>query len=239
MSIATPSMDFPPSHTALEEPNGLLAAGGDLSVPRLLAAYRRGIFPWFEPGEAILWWTPDPRAVLFPDQLHISRSLAKTLRKHLFHATVNRNFATVMKACASAGGRTDNTWIGSDIEQAYTDLHHLGYAHSVEIYDREKQLCGGLYGVCLGQVFFGESMFSTKTDASKVALVTLVNIAKQAGIAVIDCQQETAHLRSMGASSIRRSEFEDLLSRHIDAKSLLTTPPAADTDNSAPLWLPA
>ncbi len=195
--------------------------GGSLSVSTLLAAYRRGIFPWFEPGEPIYWWTPNPRAVLFPKQFHCSKSLAKTLRQGRFHTTLNRDFGAVMHACATVGSRLHNTWIGSEMEQAYGNLHQLGHAHSIEVYDKQDSLVGGLYGVCIGRVFFGESMFSLARDASKIALAALVDIALQRGIALIDCQQETAHLQSLGASSIDREEFERLLARHVNTDSVL------------------
>lgn len=195
--------------------------GGSLSVRRLLAAYRRGIFPWFEPGEPVLWWTPDPRAVLIPEEFYCSRSLAKTLRQRRLKATLNRDFKGVMRACATVGDRQYNTWIGSDMVEAYQQLHQLGHAHSIEVYDLDDNLVGGLYGVCIGRVFFGESMFSLVRDASKVALANLVELSQNRGIVLIDCQQETAHLKSLGAKSIRRTDFEHLLARNVDHSDAL------------------
>jgi leucyl/phenylalanyl-tRNA--protein transferase len=208
--------DFPPSNEALESPNGLLAAGGGLSTERLLAAYRHGIFPWYEAPQPVLWWTPDPRSVLFPDDLHISRSLRKTLRANAFQLAVDTQFIPVMRECANLRRDGVGTWIDEDMLAAYGRLHSLGYAHSVEITDGEGMLVGGLYGIALGRVFFGESMFSRTTDASKVALVALVNIAKRGGFQMIDCQVENEHLNSLGASNINRLDFEQRLKQYID-----------------------
>jgi len=164
---------FPPLEQALEDPAGLLAAGGDLSSERLLAAYRRGIFPWYSPGQPVLWWSPDPRAVLFPEEFRVSRSLAKTLRNGGFSTSVDRDFPAVIDGCAAPRPASPGTWITSEMRSAYLELHRLGHAHSIEIY-REGNLAGGLYGVRLGGVFFGESMFSRERDASKTALARLV-----------------------------------------------------------------
>lgn len=202
--------EFPPTSQALSEPNGLLAAGGDLSADRLLAAYQRGIFPWYEPGQPILWWTPDPRMVLFPDKVHISRSLRKTLRKNLFTVTADKAFAHVITACAEKRAYAEGTWITDDMKQAYCDLHELGVAHSIEAW-QDGDLVGGLYGVAIGKVFFGESMFSIRKDASKVAFVCLANQLKQWGFQLIDCQVASQHLFSLGAEEISRSQFEQLL----------------------------
>ncbi len=210
--------DFPPTCEALESPSGLLAAGGALSTARLLGAYRRGIFPWYEAPQQILWWTPDPRSVLFPDNLHVSRSLRKTLRANRFHLAVDRNFSAVMLACAQLRRNSTGTWIDDDMMTAYGDLHALGFAHSIEVLDAQGTLLGGLYGVSLGRVFFGESMFSRSSDASKVALVALVNVARRGGLHMIDCQVENEHLNSLGASNISRLDFEQRLKQTIDVK---------------------
>jgi len=206
---------FPPSELALDEPNGLLAVGGDLSPTRLLAAYRCGVFPWYEEPQPILWWTPDPRSVLFPDQLHVSRSLRKTLRSDRFRLSVDQDFAGVMRECAELRGDGLGTWIDDDMVAAYTELHRLGYGHSVEVRDADGDLVGGLYGLAIGRVFFGESMFSSISDASKVALVALVDILKRGGVELVDCQVESEHLNSMGACNIPRADFERYLSRAV------------------------
>ena len=208
--------DFPPTSAALEEPNGLLAVGGDLSRERLLNAYRRGIFPWFQEPQPILWWTPDPRSVLFPADLHISRSLRKTLRRNEFRLAVDSAFRAVMLGCAEPRADGGGTWIGESMLAAYTDLHRSGEAHSVEVYDTAGDLVGGLYGVVVGGAYFGESMFSRRSDASKVALVGLASLARRAGIGVIDCQVESEHLNSMGAKNVRRLDFEALLAQTVD-----------------------
>jgi leucyl/phenylalanyl-tRNA--protein transferase len=198
---------FPPLETALAEPNGLLAAGGDLDPQRILAAYRRGIFPWYSAGEPILWWSPDPRMVLFPDELKISRSLAKTLRNAGYEVRLDTAFDEVINACAvKPRDGQPGTWITADMQDAYRALHRRGYAHSVETWIAGK-LAGGLYGIALGQVFYGESMFSHARDASKIALAHLCAHLKQRGFGIIDCQMETAHLASLGARPIPRRDF--------------------------------
>ncbi|WP_455218034.1 leucyl/phenylalanyl-tRNA--protein transferase [Kaarinaea lacus] len=208
---------FPDVRLALREPDGLLAIGGDLSPQRLEAAYRHGIFPWFNHDQPILWWSPDPRAVLFPDQLKISRSLRKTLRKQLFTVTFDRAFEEVIEACSGPRGPDEHsdpgTWITREMKQAYKQLHETGLAHSVECW-RDHELVGGLYGVAIGRVFFGESMFSRVTDASKVAFVHLVRQLQQWGFALIDCQIHSAHLQSLGAETIRRERFIQLLDQY-------------------------
>ncbi len=218
MSFAQVAADysFPPSSAALDEPNGLIAVGGDLSSTRLVAAYRRGIFPWYEHPQPVMWWTPDPRSVLRPDALHISRSLRKTLQRGQFQLTVDRHFSRVVENCAAQRADGPGTWIGNDIHDAYVALHTQGIAHSIEVWDMSGELVGGLYGVSLGQIFFGESMFSRKSDASKVAMVALVYILRRAGFAVIDCQVESDHLNSLGASNISRLDFEHLLNQNVD-----------------------
>lgn len=201
---------FPPVETALEEPNGLLAAGGDLSPGRLTEAYRQGIFPWFSEGEPILWWSPSPRCVLFPNKIHISRSLRKILNKNLFHVTFDQAFPEVISLCADV--RSD-TWITEGMNQAYNLLHKQGTAHSVEVW-HDQQLVGGLYGLSIGQVFFGESMFSLMTDASKVAFVYLAKQLNHWGYPLIDCQVENKHLLSLGAETIPREHFQTILKEH-------------------------
>ena len=208
--------DFPPSCEALDYPNGLLAVGGDLDEATLLAAYRRGIFPWYEEPQPVLWWTPDPRSVLFPDELHISRSLGKTLRRNALALRVDQQFTQVMAECAQLRGDGLGTWIDEEMIAAYSKLHSLGYAHSIEVLDDSGELVGGLYGVALGRVFFGESMFSRVTDASKVAMVGLVRILQNGQFHMIDCQVESDHLNSLGARNISRLDFEERLAQTID-----------------------
>ena len=207
---------FPPTDQALEEPPGLLAAGGDLSPERLLAAYRRGIFPWYSPGQPVLWWSPDPRAVLFPEEFHCSRSLARTLRRGHFSLSLDRDFAAVIDGCAAPRRGSPGTWITSEMRSAYLKLHALGAAHSVEVW-QAGALAGGLYGVRLGGVFFGESMFSRVRDASKAALAHLVAVCRSNALAVIDCQLPSQHLTSLGSRTIPRSQFQALLREHAGA----------------------
>jgi leucyl/phenylalanyl-tRNA---protein transferase len=197
---------FPPVTRALRSPNGLLCAGGDLSPERLVEAYRHGIFPWFSEGEPILWWSPDPRMVLFPDELKVSRSLRKTLARDVYETRFDTAFREVMEACAAPREGQAGTWIVPEMVEAYVALHERGLAHSVESW-RDGELVGGLYGVALGRAFFGESMFSRATDASKVALVRLVERLRIQGCDLIDCQQNTAHLASLGAREIPRKAF--------------------------------
>jgi len=197
---------FPPVETALTDPDGLLCVGGDLSPTRLLAAYRRGIFPWFSEGQPILWWSPDPRTVLYPAEFKVSRSLAKTIRNRGFAVSVDRAFAEVMAHCADERLRPEGTWISPQMRAAYQRLHELGLAHSYETWDGDR-LVGGLYGVELGQVFFGESMFSLERDASKVALAALVRAMHERNGRLIDCQVASAHLETLGARSIPRRQF--------------------------------
>jgi leucyl/phenylalanyl-tRNA--protein transferase len=200
---ATP---FPPVESALRRPNGLLCAGGDLSPERLLDAYRHGIFPWFSEGEPILWWSPDPRMVLFPAELKISRSLARTLRRGYYEVRLDTAFPAVIHECSSPRPGQDGTWITPQMQQAYCRLHELGHAHSVETWIDGK-LAGGLYGMAIGRAFYGESMFSRVVDASKIALVHLARYLERRGFAVIDCQMKTAHLASLGAREIPRHEL--------------------------------
>lgn len=204
---------FPDPELAMDDPNGLLCIGGDLSAERLLAAYERGIFPWYSDGQPILWWTPNPRAVLFPDELKISRSLRKTLRKGEFEVTLDNAFSAVIDGCATPRDDGLGTWITREMKRAYETLHDEGYAHSVECW-YQGELVGGLYGVALGGVFYGESMFSRMSDASKVAFVHLVQQLKYWNFAVIDCQVGSAHLFSLGAREIGRESFMVLLQQH-------------------------
>lgn len=209
------STEFPPLTRALQEPDGLLAAGGDLSSARLLAAYRHGCFPWFGEGQPILWWSPDPRMVLLPENLHVAKSLRKSMRKNIFEVSFDRCFTQVIQACAAPRAYADSTWINEDIIQGYSQLHKLGYAHSVEVW-QNNHLIGGLYGIAMGKLFFGESMFSRVTDASKIGFVTLVQYLKQAGFVLIDCQMHTQHLSSLGATEICRDDFSSYLTRYLD-----------------------
>ncbi|WP_150047991.1 leucyl/phenylalanyl-tRNA--protein transferase [Methylomonas rhizoryzae] len=205
-----PGQAFPPLALALSDPEGLLAYGGCLSPQRLLNAYRHGIFPWYGPGEPILWWSPNPRLVLFPDKLQVSRSLRKTLRRQTFDVTFDKAFSTVMQECAAPREGQQGTWITQDMLAAYSELHRLGYAHSVEAW-HDGVLAGGLYGVTIGRVFFGESMFHRQRDASKVAFVQLVQQLTDWGYRLIDCQVSSGHLLSLGAQAIPRTQFADLI----------------------------
>ncbi len=209
------TLTFPPLTKAMREPNGLLAAGGDLSADRLVQAYRHGCFPWFSEGQPILWWSPDPRTVLFPEELHVSRSLAKLLRQQRYQVSFDRDFEAVIQACAAPRRNADGTWITDDMQNAYTELHARGHAHSVEVWDH-GELVGGLYGLAMGQLFFGESMFSRADNASKFGFVTLVKHLQAWGFVLIDCQMATRHLESLGARSIPRQQFADYLRDHLD-----------------------
>ena len=208
-------MSFPPLHKAMREPNGLLAAGGDLSPERLIAAYRHGCFPWYEEGQPILWWSPDPRTVMFAQQLHISRSLAKVIRQQRYRVSFDHNFADVIQACAAPRSYASGTWITDNMQAAYIELHQRGLAHSVEVWEGDA-LVGGLYGLAMGQLFFGESMFSRADNASKVGFATLVAHLHKTGFKLIDCQMPTEHLLSLGATSISREEFARYLARYLD-----------------------
>ena len=210
--LLTSDLSFPPLDKALIEPNGLLAAGGDLSPERLLAAYCQGVFPWFNEDDPILWWSPDPRMVLFPNELKVSRSLNKTLRKRNYKICVDKDFFQVMQACAEPRKGQSGTWIHPEMVAAYVALHELGLAHSVEMW-RDDTLVGGLYGIAIGKIFFGESMFSRETDASKIAFVHLVRQLSSWEFGMIDCQMKTSHLASFGAREIRRKEFSQKLDR--------------------------
>lgn len=213
LSLADAPERFPPPERALDDPPGLLAAGGDLSSGRLLAAYERGIFPWYSQGQPVLWWTPDPRAVLFPQEFRLTRSLAKALRNRGFDLKVDQDFQAVIDGCAAPRARSPGTWLLPEMRAAYLRLHQLGYAHSIETW-RDGSLVGGLYGIRLGGVFFGESMFSEERDASKAALARLVAISLHQGIAVIDCQVPSSHLESLGSRIIPRPQFQALLRQY-------------------------
>jgi leucyl/phenylalanyl-tRNA--protein transferase len=206
----SPDVTFPDVELALKEPDGLLAIGGDLSTARLLSAYVNGIFPWYGPGQPILWWSPDPRLVLQPEALHISRSLLKTLRKRHFRVTLDAAFEAVIGHCAGPRYNASGTWITPEMTTSYLELHRQGYAHSVECW-QDNRLVGGLYGVSIGRVFFGESMFAHTSDASKVALVNLALQLSQWGFPLIDCQVHTRHLESLGAMPLPRKEFTGIL----------------------------
>ena len=217
----SPPDDFPDVELALDDPPGLLAAGGDLKPERLIAAYSRGIFPWYEAGQPILWWCPDPRAVLFPDDLHVSRTLQRTLQRGHFHTSIDQDFDSVVTGCAAARPGQRGTWITPAMVAAYGELFHRGIAHSVEVW-HEEQLAGGIYGLSLGRVFYGESMFGRVDDASKVGLVGLVQRLRSWKYELIDCQIHSAHLRSLGSTLIPRRRFIELNTR------LCSEQPAAD-----------
>jgi leucyl/phenylalanyl-tRNA---protein transferase len=207
-----PAAPFPDVQLAEREPNGLLAVGGDLSTPRLLNAYRRGIFPWFSRGDPILWWAPDPRTVLYPERIRVARSLRKTMRKRILGVTIDEAFDAVIRACSEPRPGSSGTWLVPEMIAAYRRLHREGLAHSVEVW-RDGDLVGGLYGVAIGRVFFGESMFSRVSDASKVALAHLCHTLEDWRFQLIDCQVLTSHLIRMGAEEIPRNEFVRVLAR--------------------------
>ncbi len=204
---------FPPPEQALRDPPGLLAAGGDLTPARLLAAYERGVFPWYSAQQPILWWSPDPRMVLFPGEFKISHSLRKTLRSGRFTTRVDLNFSEVIRQCAAPRRSGPETWLNSDMISAYEALYGLGFGHSIETY-RGDRLVGGLYGIRLGNVFFGESMFSRESDASKVAMARLVDECRTRDIRLIDCQVASSHLASIGAREVSRANFISMLVEH-------------------------
>lgn len=210
-----PASPFPPAAEALDSPNGLLAWGGDLRPERLLQAYRAGIFPWYSQGQPILWWSPAPRCVLFPDKVYLSRRTRRRYNSGVYRLTADTAFSEVMVACAEPRGDEDGTWITSDMLTAYEQLFRLGHAHSLEAWEGEH-LVGGIYGLALGSVFFGESMFSRRTDASKIALVALCRQLVQLGFGVLDCQVGNPHLYRMGCEEISRGDFESLLGQLVD-----------------------
>lgn len=206
-------INFP--HPSLADDIGILAAGGDLSPQRLLLAYSWGIFPWYNEGEPIVWWHPDPRFVLFPDGLKISKSMRAIFNQKKFQVTFDHNFEAVINGCQNINrkGQQGGTWITSEMEDAYIHLHKMGYAHSVEVWQNDE-LVGGLYGIAIGEIFFGESMFTRVSNASKAAFITLVETLKKRGFKLIDCQQETQHLKSLGAKSISRNDFLSFLEKN-------------------------
>lgn len=206
-----PQSPFPPTDQALNDPQGLLAIGGDLSPTRLINAYRHGIFPWYSEDQPILWWSPVPRCVIYPGAVHVSRRLRRRLNQGLFTITVDQAFPEVIEACAGPRRDQDGTWITAEMLAAYNRLHEMGVAHSVEIY-MDDVLAGGIYGLALGRMFFGESMFSKRDDASKIALVTLCRQLEQWNFSLLDCQVSNSHLLSMGAQEITRTEFDRHLS---------------------------
>jgi len=214
ITVLASDTPFPPLAKAMTSPNGLLAAGGDLSISRLLDAYRSGIFPWFNEDEPVLWWSPDPRMVLFPEELKISRSLQKAIRKNDYTIRTDTHFAKVMHCCAAPRRDQHGTWIHPEMIAVYTELHRLGLAHSVETWINDE-LVGGLYGITLGKVFFGESMFSRTTNASKIAFVHLVRKLAEWKFALVDCQVRTEHLASLGAREISRTVFSQYLEQHV------------------------
>lgn len=216
-----PAQPFPALRNALREPNGLLAVGGCLSSERLINAYRHGAFPWFSGDEPILWWSPNPRLVLFPEKLQISKRLAKTLRQNKFDVTVNQAFDAVIAKCGELRADTEGTWISNEIKNAYSQLHKEGIAHSFEAW-HDGELVGGLYGVSLGKVFFGESMFHTVSDASKVAFTYCVQHLQSLGFQLIDCQVHSEHLVSLGAEEIARTKFSTLLATHCTDNGVIT-----------------
>jgi len=212
-----PDAPFPPLAAALDEPNGLLAASADLSPKRLLDAYRRGIFPWYSGDQPVLWWSPDPRMVLFVDEFRVARSLRKRVKQQAVEVRADTSFRDVVEACANVlrPGQS-GTWITPAIVDAYTALHEGGHAHSVEAW-RDGEMVGGLYGVAIGRMFYGESMFALEPDASKVALVHLVRILRMLRFPMIDCQQETVHLASFGARPIPRRQFADCVAALVNS----------------------
>ena len=207
---------LPPASSALDEPNGLVAAGSDLSADRLLEAYRKGIFPWYSDGQPVLWWSPDPRMVLFVDDFEPSKSLEKKMRQMLgngrWSISMDSDFGRVMRECAKPRSGQDGTWITEEIIGSYVELHWRDQAHSLEVWEADE-LIGGLYGVSIGRMFYGESMFARRSDASKIAFAVLLKALKQYGFHMVDCQQETAHLASMGARAIVRAEFLESVRR--------------------------
>lgn len=207
---------FPPLADALDEPDGLLAVGGDLSAERLLCAYRAGIFPWFSDNQPVMWWSPDPRSVIEPQHFHVSRSLKRTLNQKTFRVSCDCDFAGVMAGCRAPRAEQAGTWITQDMVSAYQKLHELGIAHSVECWDH-NELCGGVYGLAIGRVFFGESMFSARSNASKVALYYLSRMMLDWGYELLDCQVHNPHLETLGARCISRPDFAARLAQLIDA----------------------
>ena len=214
------AIDFPDITDALNNPNGLLAIGGDLSETRLLSAYQKGIFPWFNEDQPILWWSPNPRCILKPNKIHISHSLKKCLRKNQYQITYNKNFANVINQCSVNRNKDNDTWLTTDMKKAFINLHKLGYAHSVECWHNNK-LIGGLYGIAMGKIFFGESMFSRISNASKITLVHLGKRLEEMNFQLIDCQINSKHLQTLGAQLITRNQFTKCLKDSCNFKKIL------------------
>ncbi|MBZ5486338.1 leucyl/phenylalanyl-tRNA--protein transferase [Halomonas aquamarina] len=236
--LSSPYPMFPSTSEALDSPNGLLAAGGELSPAWLVEAYRRGIFPWYSDDDPILWWSPDPRMVLRPEQFKLRRSLAKRLRNGGFGVTLNQHFERVIDACAAPRDENTGTWITDEMYNAYVTLHRLGIAHSIEVH-QAGQLVGGLYGLAMGPVFFGESMFSSVPDASKVALAHLASAMHAGGGKLIDCQMHTPHLQSLGAATVARETFLNYLEQWLPEKAF-TAPSSREVPSvPASAWLSA
>ena len=233
ISWLNPGDPFPPAETALSDPNGLLCVGLEVTPELVLVAYERGIFPWYSEGQPVLWWSPDPRMVLLPHNFRLHRSLRKSLRHCEYEIRVDTSFDAVMRACADPRLEQGGTWISEAIIAAYSALHHAGFAHSVETW-MDGELVGGLYGIALGRVFFGESMFVRRTDASKIAFAHLVTQLKRWQFELIDCQQETEHLASLGAAPISRKEFLDALKRLVPEDAFSVRAGAWNFD--ADLW---
>ncbi|MBF57223.1 leucyl/phenylalanyl-tRNA--protein transferase [Halomonas sp. FeN2] len=237
--LSSPHPTFPSTHRALDSPNGLLAAGGELSPTWLVEAYRQGIFPWFSDEDPILWWSPDPRMILLPEQFKQRRSLTKRLRHGGFQVTLDQHFDQVIQACAAPRGEDNGTWITDEMREAYGLLHALGIAHSIEVH-QGGQLVGGLYGIAMGPVFFGESMFSRAPDASKVALAHLTRAMREHGGKLIDCQMHTPHLASLGAITVAREAFINYLKNWLPDKAFtFTTSPIEAPTVPASRWLQA
>jgi leucyl/phenylalanyl-tRNA--protein transferase len=229
ISAEDPPDAFPDARKALREPDGLLAAGGDVGVQRLLAAYPRGIFPWYEEGQPVLWWSPDPRAVLRPEALHVSRSLRRSLRRSGFVVTWDRAFPEVVRRCAEPRAGQSGTWITEAMHESFCRLAGLGWAHSVEIWS-EDVLVGGIYGLSIGRVFFGESMFSRRSDASKIAMVALAEELRRREFALIDCQVVSSHLLTMGAGTMPRRQFLQVLAGNCEPAQRLADLPSGETE---------
>ena len=237
--LSSPHPSFPSTEQALESPNGLLAAGGELTPAWLVDAYRKGIFPWYSDKDPILWWSPDPRMILLPAQFKRRRSLAKRLRHGGFSVTLDQQFIQVVEACAAPRKNEPGTWINPDMRRAYQRLHELGIAHSIEVH-RDGELVGGLYGLAMGPVFFGESMFSRQPDASKIALAYLAGAMQRHGGELIDCQMHTPHLASLGATTVARSTFINYLEQWLPPEKAFRLPPAHQTPSvPASPWLAA
>ena len=233
--------DFPPTNDAMLDPNGLLAIGGDLTPGRLIAAYAKGIFPWYDASQPVLWWSPHPRMVLLPHHFHCSRSLKKSIRRGQFRLASNRDFSAVIRACSEPRADAQGTWISPAMMAAYETLHQLGVAHSIEVYQAES-LVGGLYGISLSKVFFGESMFSSVPDSSKIAFAAVGRLLNLGQLSLVDCQINNPHLQRMGCTEIARSDFEKRLHSGIredrDWITCAVANPTPDVaQHSAPAWL--